>query len=508
MTSCKSFVDWCGNAAAGVVMVCGLVGFGAAAARAESPLELLRRQPRPKFRQGHTLPPLSRWGWAMPFEVRVELCEHWGYGLELGGVSERTLQQLEDPQSETSRLVALTKSNPKKYPLCVITPRPLLSGEFRAGLPEAAWCRGADGKPIEDPHKVLSPQAPDAVFQQTAALTAEPLRQLRRQVPIAIIHNGGEYGLGVFGFSGKAWRQDPEVVQAKGVKSWFAHLSERKARQEEFVSRAVREAVPDRLLYIYYPTSGCPHRNRSDDWWQWAYGYEWMKPISDVPNGESYYLHFNTGWTGQIDMLTLALNSVGLQIAQGEPLSYNWLCAGWTRKDLGEKAFGDVRHYLGFLKCYYTAGMIGGVAGYFAYPEGGFKAPDVGDQMPGWLAQMVVLGRAHALFSHLEDNLRNGELLPGPRMHRWSKERPAYEIPTGDPDARVVARRHRQRAEWLITAWAAGGKDREVSVEILGLGTVKLLARDCGTVYLATLQGGKPAVRLLDRDGMRPAAAM
>ncbi|HID76949.1 MAG TPA: hypothetical protein EYP56_13255 [Planctomycetaceae bacterium] len=488
------------------VAVCGLF-LTPSHAPATTPLEAIQKEPRPKFRPGHTLPPLTRWGWSMPFDVRIELCEHWGYALEFGTINPRAVQRLDDPASDQARLVALTKSDPDKYPLCVTTLRPFHDRQFLVKLPQAAWCHDENGNLIEPKpgRGILCPEAPDSIYHDAGRITAEPIAALRKRVPIAVLHNGGEYGMSVFGFHGSYWARDPRCVQAKGVKSWFQYLSERKAHGELIIADAVRKAA-NGGLYLYYPTSGCPHRNRSLDWWKWAYGYEWMKPVSDIPNGESYYNHFNTGWTGHIDMLTLALNSVGLQIALGEPLSYNWVCAGWTRDDLGEKAFGDMRHYMGFLKCYYTAGMIGGVAGDFAYPQGGVKA-DLGDKMPSWLQQMLVLGRVHALFSHLEDDIRNGDLLPGPCMHRWSSDRPAYEIPTGETDARVLARKHRERNSWLVTAWAAGGEDRDVKVTILGLGELELRARDCGTVYRVTAKDGGVRLDLLDPDGMRPSTA-
>jgi hypothetical protein len=204
-------------------------------------------------------------------------------------------------------------------------------------------------------------------------------------------------------------------------------------------------------------------------------------------------------------MLTQALNSVVQQLQFGDSLSYNWMNAGWTREDMGTEAFGDLERYMGYLKCYYTAGMIGGVAGYFAYPEGGF-AGDVGDNCPHWLSQMIALARVHALFSHLEDFLRNGSLLPGPDQHRWSQDLPAYEFPTGDRDARVLVRKHNQRREWLITAWAAGGEDRHVPMIIPELGQVKLEARGCGSVYKVKFREGHPVYSLIDEDGMLPTA--
>ncbi|MFO8014662.1 MAG: hypothetical protein R6X20_15295 [Phycisphaerae bacterium] len=293
-------------------------------AHAKSPGELLAEQPAPTFRDGHTLPPLTRWGWNMPLDVRIALCEHWGYALEFGVIGDRALAKLDDPESDQAKIVALTRSDPARYPLFVTTLRPFHKKAFRESLPEAAWCHDAAGKRVGEKRPVLSPEAPLAAYEKAARITADPIAELRKRAPIAVLHNGGEYGLGVFGFAGKHWRRDPQVVKAKGETSWFEYLSARKARGEMIIADAVRRAA-DGGIYLYYPTSGCPHRNRWPDWWKWCYGYEWMRTVSDIPNGESYYHHFNTGWTGERDMLTLALNSVGLQIALGDPLSYNWL---------------------------------------------------------------------------------------------------------------------------------------------------------------------------------------
>ena len=162
-----------------------------------------------------------------------------------------------------------------------------------------------------------------------------------------MVLNGGEYALSVYGHHGKYWQQDPKIIAAKGDREWYDYISERKAHQELIISEAMREAVPDRLYYIYYYTDGCPHRNRYNGWDTWAWDYRWMRPISDIPNTSIYYVHFNSGWTGNNDMLTQALNSVAQQIAAGDPLSYNWCNAGWVRVNLGDKAFGDPAHYMG-----------------------------------------------------------------------------------------------------------------------------------------------------------------
>lgn len=486
-------------------------------AAAETPAGYLRSRPAPSFRDGHTLPPLTRFGWTLPFDARVELAEHWGYCLEFGGyATEKSVARLDDPASVESRLVALAAKDPDRYPLCVICSRKLpkdpppatwtrtADGKFVTGKGEA-WEPGQEGKPKR---KVWSPEAPDAVFEEAGRYRAGPIRTILSKAPIAIILNGGEYALSVPGHHKKAWEKDPRITKAKGDRSWFAYVSEQKARQELIISQAVRAAAPDRLLYIYYPCGGGTHRNRWGGWKQWCWGYEWMEPISDVPSNEAYYRHFNSGWTGKQDLLTMALNAKGFEISRKRPLSYNWLCAGWPRGKKPAKGLGDLDRYAGFLKCYYTAGMIGGNAGYYAYPKGGFKAAFEKGSPPHWLRQMEVFARVHALFSHLEEFLRKGDLLPGPEKHCWSKDQPAYEFPTGEGDARVVARRLRGAKKWLVTAWAAGGPDRDVTVTIPELGEVKLKARACGSVYRAALKTGRPHVDRVDTDGRLPTKGM
>jgi hypothetical protein len=464
--------------------------------RAGSALAHLRAAKRPTFAAGHSLPPLTRWGWRLPLDLQVELCEHWGYALELGEVNARTLEQLEDPKSFASKLVARTARDPKRYPLSVLAHRPYYGKDFTEACPPEAWSVEAKtGK------KVWSPAAPNSVFERGAKITADALAALRKKAPIAIVLNGGEYALSVYGHHGKIWQQDRRVTRAKGAKGWYEYVSEEKARQEAIVTRACRRAVPDCLLYIYYFADGCSHRNAYKGWDVWAWDYRHMRAVTDLPSSSVYYKHFTSGWTGDRDMLTQALNGVGRHIGFGQNESYNWMNAGWTRKKMGDAAFGDIDRYMGYLKCYYTAGMVGGVAGYFAYPKGGFGAKDVGDEPPHWLRQMSALGRVHAMFSHLEEFIRSGDLLPGPNRHRWSKGQPAYELPTGDATVRVLARKHRRREEWLIAAWAAGGQDRDAQVSIPKLGKVKVHARATGSVYRATLRAGKADLVPIDGDG-------
>jgi hypothetical protein len=483
------------------LLALSLTWLSAPSAVAKTAYQFLQESPKPRFRSGYTLPRLSRWGWTMSYDTRVELCENWGYALEFGGyATQSTVNNLNNPSSIESRICALTASNPQRYPLFVLLHRPFLYSSFVDALPESTWCHDAAGNRIvTDQWKLYSPIMPDSNYQDAGTQGAAPLARILQACPISIILNGGEYGLSVYGHSGLVWGADPAVVAAKGTRSWYDFISDRKAHYEQFVTDATVAQVPGLDLYLYYYTDGAPHRMAYGSWWQWVWDYACMRTISTVPNSSIYYLEFNTGWTGDRDMLTEALNSAAYQTSFGDRLSYNWVCGGYKA---GE--FSDDAHYMGFLKNWYTAGMIGGIAGYFSYPTGGFTG-DVGATIPSWLMQMMTLGRVHALFSQFEDFQRNGDLLPGPNMHKWSTDLPAYEFPTGDADARVLARKHRDRSEWLICAWAAGGADRQVSATVPGLGTVNVLARACGTVYRAK---PGPVLTLIDADGMLPTAAI
>ena len=460
-----------------------------------TPAEYLAAQPKPAFRPGHTLPPLTRFGWTLPLDARIALAEHFGYALEFGGYADAdtVARDLANPESDAAKLVALCASDPKRYPLAVICSRRLPEG-----TDPNTWARDAEGKFLDGKavsldgnewnpkmRTVYSPLSSDEYWREAGELRAAGLRAIREKCPIAIILNGGEYGLGVLGFAQKVWEQDPRIVADKGDRPWFDYVSQRKAHFETLIADAVRRAVPDRLHYIYYTDGGGTHRNVSPDWKQWCHGWEWMQGVSDLPSNEAYYRHFNGGWSGKNDMLTLALNSTAREIADGKHVSYNWLCAGWDRSDMNDGGFGDLTRYRGFLRCYYTAGMIGGNAGYYAYPKGGFGAALPADDPPHWLRQMIVLAEVHAQFSHLEEWLRNGRLLPGPNPHRISPELPACEFPTGDPGVRVLVRKHNEREEWLITAWAAEGDERRVRVDVPELGEVELAAPPEGRVYTA-----------------------
>jgi hypothetical protein len=445
------------------------------AARTLTPAEWLSEQAKPRFRPGHELPRLTRYGWILPVDARIELAEDWGYALEFCGYLDAdVIARLDQPDSDESRLALLVRADPKRYPIAVICSRRLPGTE----APAETWTRDASGKVLnaqaqsmdgnqwsEGAGAVFSPEAPDAVWKLAGEYRAAPLRELQKKVPIAMVLNGGEYGLGVLGFAKTVWSKDPRIIAAVGQGSWEEYVSRKKARSERLIAEAVRQAVPNRMLYVYYTAGGETLRHKDATIGEWGYQWKHMRGVSDLPSNEIYYKHFNDGFTGRLNLLTLALNAVANEIASGNPLSYNWVCGGWTRGD--EKVqVADMERWSGFLKCYYTAGMIGANVGYYELPPGGFATRFPADAPPIWLRQLVASAYVHALFSQVEDLVRHSDLLPGPMKHGISTTDPAYEFPTDDATARVLVRKHRTTSEWLLTAWAADGADRPVRVTI------------------------------------------
>ncbi len=479
-----------------------------------TPLAWLKAQTPPDFAPNSTLPPLTRWGWAMSFEVAKELADRWGYAVEFSGyVSEQVADEaLANPKGRNGQCLALVAGNPRKYKLGV-----LLDRQFPKDMPPEAYLRDAQGRFISDKGdpKMLSPEMPADCLKQAGQLSAVGLAKLHARCPVAIIQNGGEYGLNVPGWAQKYWEKDPKVVAAKGDMNWYQYISHQKAREQKAVADAVRAATPDRLLYVFYTCGGDTHRHGTlktfhDDW---AWDYSDMRACADIATNEYYYHDFNSGWIGQDDILTQALGAKGYELRLGMKNSYDYLCPGYKQDekapsppvwdamgpiDNNAKTFGDLRLYEGFLKCLYTEGMIGGVAGYFSFPKGGFDAAFSPDKSPQYLVQMVILGRVHAIFSHQEAFLRQGDLLPGPNKHVKVTDQPAYEFPTGKPHLRALARKMPKQPNWLITTWASDGIEEPATVEIPELGSVTLQARAIGSVYTATLQDGKPVLQQVD----------
>lgn len=463
-----------------------------------TPAQYLASLPHPIFKKGNTLLPLTRWGWALSFDAQIEF-SRWGYALDLGEANPTTVKALNDPNSTVSKLIAMVRADPSKYKLSVEFPAILQRGD----MPPEAYLHDASGKVIMPVQ--WSPEAPDSLMSEIATRAAELLSKIAAQAPIAIVLNGGERGLAVPEVVAKWARESPDVSAAKGHSTWYEYVSRQKARQERFLTGAAHRGAPG-AVYIYYPT-GNQYALSTSQKWDWD--YRWMQYVADYPSGSFYYKEFNDGWTadwfGKSDILTQVLNQHGYDTALGHPLAYHWVNDGWSNSPNDPK-LGDLGLYTGFLKSTYTSGMIGGIAGYFTYPKGGFDAPFDASSPPHWLKQMEALGWVHAEFSFLEDMLRDGILLPGPGRNVLNPSQPAYEFPTGFANTRVLIRKKRGEQRWLISAWAADGVVRKTSVAVPGFGPADIEATPAATLYDARIVNGRKLLSLLDGGKTEPAA--
>lgn len=518
-----------------------------------TPAQYLAGQPKPNFAPGNNLPLLSTWAWPYSYALRVEMATNWGYALafntynslDAGGLQ----NDLTNASSVAAQCVALCSNYPGKFALQVNVDRDIPKNMVSTGF----WVTNTNGWFVDDNtnawqsitnaayNPIVSPEGPDSDWTNLTAYWSAPIVTLQSIAPIAIVLNGGEYGLGCTGFNQKAWQYDPRVIAALATNgfSWNRYISNRKAHELGFLTTAVHNAVPDRQLYVFYNTGNEQNRfsqpgygNWEDIWgnWGWASGVintntnspsiQVMNTNTDLPSFQNYYMNGNswtniTGarWNQISDLLTLQLDAVGFNQTLGYSNSYDWVCGGWS--NTSTNALSDIPHYMGFLKCLYTTGMVGGVAGYFSYPTNtvsgsifggpGFDAAFPSNSPPHWLQQIVALSHVHALFSNLESYLYNGVLLSGPQSHVMSLDQPAYEFTntTADATARVLARKMNGTNLWLITAWAAGGPDRTVTVTIPTLGSVSVFARAVGSVYQATTTN----LALIDVNGMLPSAS-
>lgn len=502
-----------------------------------SSFDYLNSLPKPNFKTPHQLPHITRWSYSINSNTCVEMARNWGYTLELGSESDvDILTQLSNTNSKQSGFVRLANIDPSHYTLMMglnqryLTPRPdgvfvtNASGYFVAAYGTNTFQYQTNGTPV------LSPEGDDDYWTNAAAYWIGTLGTIltNYSTNIAIVLNGGEYGLPIAnGGNMEAWAQDPRVQTAVSLApwnagydfdstntplrtfAWFHYGSYRRAHQYQFTTDAVKYLLPGRELYVHYETDGESYRSLNlygTNWYTGNHYYGlYTRSMSDYPNFESYFMHFNTGFSGAQDMLTKYLNAVGAHRTYGALTNYTWINGGYYRTGIYTNDFADIPRYMGLLKCYYTAGMVGAIAGYYStlsdtnFPSG---------SPPHWLQQVTALAHVHALFTHLENYIYQGDLMVGSgQNHSTSVDQPAYEFTNTVADAtvRVLARKLNASDAWLITAWAADGTNRTRTVSIPTLGSVNVLARDCGTVYTATVAGG---LTMLDPNGTYPTEFM
>jgi hypothetical protein len=468
-------------------MLLSLAGSGFAQTNLVTPAQWLALQSKPQFKPGHRLPHLTRWGWTLSSNATVELARNWGYALTLSGYATPTVaSNVTKPGTFDYGMAQLARNYSNQFKLSVLIDRTFTNP------PPDFYCTNASGQFVNRygtgvvSGAVVSPEGGDAYWKSITDYWMSPLRAIQSNAPISIVLNGGEYGLDVAGFGLTAWAQDPRVQAATNGFTIPRYSSNRKAHQLGFLTRAIEQDLPDRDLYIFYHTGVEQYRvSGNESYWGW--NSDVLVTNTDLPSFEAYYENTWTSITNPnvSDILLRYLNAVGYSIKLGHRMNYSWVCGGWTTN---AERLSDIPRYTGFLKCLYTAGTVGAVAGFFSMPAGGFDVAFPSNAPPHWLQQMTALARVHAQFSYLENYIWNGALLDGSKAHYMQPDQPAYEFTNtvADVSARVVARKLNTANEWLITAWAAVGSDRTVTVTIPTLGQVGVLVSAAGSVYRAT----------------------
>ena len=460
-----------------------------------TPAQYLASQPLPNFAPGNHLLPLTRYGWSLDSNTTVELARDWGYALEIGlaqwpgNDGGYFISTITNPASTTYGLIQLAKSDPAHFKLSVIT-----SHEWLTPVPNDFYVTNSSGyfvgrtnntfQYLSNGTPVVSPESPDAYLALAASNTIWPIRVLNSNAPISMIINGGEYGLDVYANGGFPWLQDPRV-QAKGFTNFYdtnfvRYASLRKARELGFLTTAINQTFTNRLLSLYYNTGAEELRIQGNDRAIWRDQYAWdsdvMNTNTDLPAWQVYYQGTYTNNYGSIldtrlpawtpDLLTQYLNAVGFNAKLGYQTNYTWVSGGWETGN--PYSVSPIPIYMGLLKCLYTGGMVGGNAGCYSYPAGGFDASFDPTNPPYWIPQLMALSRVHAHFTYLESFLTNGALLPSPSMHGMSQDQPAYEFTNSaaDPYVRVLARKMNNTNLWLICAWAQNEENRHATVTI------------------------------------------
>jgi hypothetical protein len=497
--------------------------------------DYVKGQRPPRFNPNTKLPPLTiYWPYFDSLELATEMAERWDFCLEFRGyATAAAVRQMlaAGPQDRRAQGIALRQADAKRYPMQATLNREYVDGDGHSaeGLPAETWLHDDRGELVLG-QKIWSPEASKVAIQKMVQARVNGLQSLREAgvSKLAVMLNGAEYG-----FAGSAGGQeaigmlDPKVRAMRGSIPWDRYVQQAFVRQEQPIAGAARAAIPHGL-YIYYGTSG--RRDRGGRWSNdpggYGPGFPYTMGITDLPSQELYYMAgwgsggygfgggFIYGGAVSWDMLSERLNSVAQNIVYGKPLSYDWLSAGCSDTAIHSGFY----NYEGFLKCLYASGMIGEVVQDYASELGCGWNPQRPDpkfapgQEPKWIRFYLLSSRVHALFSHVDNFLFDGDLLPGNGRGAMSFDLPAYEFRTpNDPNFRVLVRKLRGEDEWLITTWLSLDTPDEVvtrkeNLEIPGIGGITLAARTCGTVYRVKLAAGKPVMKQLDPDPDDPSA--
>jgi len=546
----------------------------------DTAVEHVLSQPSPVFRRGHRLPPLSFGGFPhLEFNRRV--AERYRFALHMGDPSDYWAGLTREYRDRPRDVIELAASDPETYRISINVlgyngfydcdrMRRMRMMDEQIAMHHAdgsLWASGTDGC------YAFNPTASRATWQALARDTRLPQNLADMEdvaemhgARISVINDLGEYGLdypqiGEARWSDDTWRmwmlssafwEDSYVRAAWGamppapvpfdggnygrpiIERAYQGVSEGKATQAGAIAELFVAATHPDVLHTLYLAGSAPHTGRFNEWGQVSWDHRAMVAhrVNNPTTVYSQQMYFGDNGEGGLgvrwtdahpdggrsaDHFTHALAAAANAIAAGSPQGYIWI----SPRGRHASSLVDRDEMLGFLKAYYCLSMVGGPFFYEFFDPGTDTNPatTIG-AMPGWMETVIAMGEVHALYSHLDEFLYEGRVLPNAHgdshpFQRWVTPFPLYEqyaYPVGAPftgprDAtvRVVARANAAGDAWLVAGWAASGADRDVDVELpTPLGRMTLRMRRAGSVYRITRSAGSSTVTLVDLDARRP----
>jgi hypothetical protein len=264
-----------------------------------TPEQHLALQARPKFKPGHTLPPLTYTGWGSEnSNTMVELANNWGYAVEFDAVTPYSVKTLlATPGYKQHGLAQLVKADPDKFKAVVhcikhfsipeyLPPQftNLMHADTRSLFSKSSFATNSSGEYLDPQgnaspyfnyivstngvtnnfNPVFSTHMPAADWELVTAAQIELFKMFNSNTPISIVINDGEWGMYEYSSHWRAWHKDPRfVAEMAGLgvavvpdvyntdPRLHYFVAQQKGRELSFLAKAVATNFPGAFYYWY-----------------------------------------------------------------------------------------------------------------------------------------------------------------------------------------------------------------------------------------------------------------
>ncbi|MDE2100121.1 MAG: hypothetical protein KGL39_22895 [Patescibacteria group bacterium] len=541
-----------------------------------TPQGWLTMQPQPVAKAGTSLPRNSTY--FQPFQWQLALAiANWGYYVPFGDIYKSTAWSISNvlagaTNSDGWQEAHASALNPSLYPLQVERDKFWPYAPYGSHMPDTNafnppkdfWVTNSLGQYVDVntnmwdslTNTTLVPDySPNVSDASLALLTTYLTTNFAGLEPfgarIGMITDAGEWLLPGPLSGHKNYRYDPRWwVETNGY-SETEFVSHAMGRWLSAGYNAAKAAEPAAVYSYYTSFNGAQKKyifagsyaNDADFFNNYSYNFD---PIYGNTNqtyaaGQYYYqgepyltnnygdAKYNSG-----DALIQMMNMVGYCASNGTSMyHYDWLSGGYDEShsaktnlliDVDSYSTGRLPRFLGQLKMFYLAGMVGANVGWYNSmlvtkspsiwgeynhlpADGAGYNPYAGsfptNLAPHWLMQVREAGEARAFATRFDDLLLHSTLLVGNGTNWMSNNHPSYEFTNslGDSTIRIIARQANtgDTNRWLLGSWAPF-TNTTVSTYVPTLGNVTLLARPEAAWYYGT----PGAITLQDANGMLP----